>query len=130
MSSFQDDAEFGPTGLRAGDDLLNGASDATGAGATRRKPMARTVGAVEAMVAKTMGESAARRVRHGAEAAIDQAEAAIGQADRAYRSARFRVDRELTEKPYKTLGIAVGVGVVLGLLMARRERTIIYRPTH
>lgn len=130
MSSFQDDAEFGPTGLRAGDDILNGATDATGAGATRRRPMAKAVGTVEAMVAKAMGESTARRVRDSAEAAIGQAEAAIGQAESAYRSARFRVDRELANQPYKTLGIAVGVGVVIGLLVARRDRTIIYRPTH
>jgi ElaB/YqjD/DUF883 family membrane-anchored ribosome-binding protein len=77
-----------------------------------------------------MGEPAARRVRDRAEATLGQAEAALGQAESAYRSARFRVDRELANEPYKTLGIAVGVGVVIGLLLARRERTIIYRPTH
>lgn len=134
MSNFENDADFGTGGLGGpADDILNGASDPTGAGATtsrRRKPIAKAIGTVEAVVAKTMGESTARKVRDRAEAALGSAESALGQAESAYRSARFRVDRELANEPYKTLGIALGVGVVIGLVLARRDRTIIYRPSH
>lgn len=112
-------------------DILNGASDLSGAGASpRRKPIDKAIGKIEAVVSKTAGPRAARKLRDRADAAVGQAEAALGQAEHVYRSARFRVDRELANEPYKTLGIAVGVGVVIGLILARRDRTIIYRPSH
>jgi ElaB/YqjD/DUF883 family membrane-anchored ribosome-binding protein len=142
MSDYRNEAnvDFGRDGTGGpGDDLLNGADalegdalERAGSGGDGRmkRPIRKAVGAVEAVVARTMGEPAARKVRDGAEAALGQAEAALGQAEGVYRSARFRVDRELANEPYKTLGIALGVGVVLGLLLARRDRTIIYRPTH
>jgi ElaB/YqjD/DUF883 family membrane-anchored ribosome-binding protein len=79
------------------------------------------VGKVEGLVGRTIGEPAARKVRERAEAAIDKAE-------QVYSSAHARVDRELALQPYKALGIAAAAGLVVGLMLARRSRTIIYRP--
>jgi ElaB/YqjD/DUF883 family membrane-anchored ribosome-binding protein len=133
MSDYQRDPGLGTgaTGQTPSSDILNGASDLSGAGASpRRKPLDKALGKVEAVVSKTVGPRAAQKIRDRADAAVSQAEAALGQAESVYRSARFRVYRELANEPYKTLGIALGVGVVLGLILARRERTIIYRPSH
>ena len=65
-----------------------------------------------------------------ARAMTDDEIVAFARAEGAYETARYRVDRELAEQPYRTLALAAGLGVIVGLLMARRERTIIYRPTH
>ena len=135
MTDYQNDADI-DAGLSALD--ATGADDigAETAATSRRlagkvrKPVDKAVGAVEGVVARTLGEPAARKVRDQADAALGQADAALARAEDAYEAARFRVDRELAEQPYRTLALAAGLGVVIGLLMARRERTIIYRPVH
>jgi hypothetical protein len=87
-----------------------------------RRPIDKAIGTVGQVVSLTLGRPAARRVRQ-------QARSALGQADCAYLDIRGRLDRELTSQPYRSLLMAVGAGVVLGLMLARRERTITYRPS-
>jgi uncharacterized protein YjbJ (UPF0337 family) len=80
---------------------------------------------VERAVSKTFGEPAAQKVRSQAEAAVNAAQDAYG---RARTTATERVDRMLASDPYKALGIAAGVGLVLGLMLGQRGRRIIYLP--
>ena len=134
MTDYQNDADI-DAGLSAMDATGGASSTDTAAQTGRlagkvRKPIDKAVGAVEGVVARTLGEPAARKVRDQADAALGQADAALSRAEGAYETARYRVDRELAEQPYRTLALAAGLGVIVGLLMARRERTIIYRPTH
>ena len=121
MSDYRESPDFSPANS-AFDDPTN---DAAGPAATSRRQgraaVDAVVGKVEGLVGRTVGEPAARKVRQRADAVIDKAE-------QAYSSAHARVDRELALQPYKALGIAAVAGLVVGLLLARRDRTIIYRP--
>jgi uncharacterized protein YjbJ (UPF0337 family) len=49
---------------------------------------------------------------------------AYGKAQDGARAAMDRIDPFVTEKPYAALGIAAGVGLLLGLMM--RERKTVY----
>ena len=86
-----------------------------------RRPLDKAIGTVGQVVSLTLGPPAAQRVRL-------QARSALGQADHAYLDARNRLDRELATQPYRSVLMALGAGVVLGLMLARRQRTITYRP--
>jgi ElaB/YqjD/DUF883 family membrane-anchored ribosome-binding protein len=114
-TDLSDDADM----AAVADELATGAAAPPGA----KRPLERAINRVESVVSNTLGGKAGQRVR-------ERAEATLGRADAAIEGARYRVDRELADQPYRTLALAAGVGVVLGLLLARRERTIIYRPTH
>lgn len=70
------------------------------------------VGKAEDLVRRKFGDEAAGKVRHGADVAMVRAEDAVD-------AGRRRLDRELLERPYQTLALAAGAGLVLGLWLRR-----------
>jgi ElaB/YqjD/DUF883 family membrane-anchored ribosome-binding protein len=86
-----------------------------------RRTLDKTLGKVEDAVGRTFGEPARQRVR-------ETAESAVGAVEDVYGRARSRVDQQLANDPYKALAVALGAGLVLGLLLGRRSHTIIYQP--
>ena len=56
----------------------------------------------------------------------DRAGQAYGRAARAFASVRDRVDPFIEEKPYAALGMAAGVGLVVGLLLAGGGSRTVY----
>lgn len=93
---------------------------ALGLQAKARASIDTVLGKVETVIEKTAGTTAARKVRVKADQVVERAETLVSDA-------RSRVDMEVSVRPYRTLAIVAGAGILLGLLMARRERTIIYR---
>lgn len=121
MSDYRDTPDFTPAN-NVYDELAGAAASPTATSRRQgRAAVDAVVGKVEGLVGRTVGEPTARKVRQKADAVIDRAE-------QAYSTAHARVDRELALQPYKALGIAAVAGLVVGLMLARRDRTIIYRP--
>lgn len=56
------------------------------------------------------------------EAARDQLTAAADAAEASLETARDFVERQARERPLTTVGVAVGVGVILGLLLTSGRR--------
>lgn len=65
------------------------------------------------------GDGHARRVMEEGRRARQSAEEALTAAEQAVREARAALVEQLEERPYVTLGVAAGVGYVVGASMPR-----------
>lgn len=69
-----------------------------------------------AQVDETVGE-----LREQLQEKLDQLKASYQNAEERVLSTASAADQVIRQKPYQTLGLAVGVGVVLGLLLNRKH---------
>jgi ElaB/YqjD/DUF883 family membrane-anchored ribosome-binding protein len=81
---------------------------------------ARTLGREAAETVKETAQDWAEQARAAGEAAYHKAQAAYEYAqDKAIAGARM-TDQAIRENPYKALGVAFGVGLLIGFLVKRR----------
>jgi ElaB/YqjD/DUF883 family membrane-anchored ribosome-binding protein len=71
-------------------------------------------------------DKVADRISEGVARAGDTTRGAVKRTAIGARRMASRVDPFVSERPYSAVGIALGAGVVLGLLLARRGPKVIY----
>jgi ElaB/YqjD/DUF883 family membrane-anchored ribosome-binding protein len=74
------------------------------------------------MEATLRGDSEKSEIRARLEAAVDKAKAACERLEEKTVAAAKATDKVVREHPYQALGIAFGVGVLVGVLAARSRR--------
>lgn len=69
---------------------------------------------------KTGGHELNEKARESLQESLEAAKKSCHQAERALREAADRANVLVKEHPYESIGIALGVGVILGILLGRR----------
>ena len=68
------------------------------------------------------GDSETTELRARLEAAVERAKAACERLEQKTVAAAKATDKAVREHPYQAVGIAFGVGVLIGVLVARSRR--------
>jgi ElaB/YqjD/DUF883 family membrane-anchored ribosome-binding protein len=74
------------------------------------------------MEATERGDSEKSEIRAKLEAAVEKAKAACERLEEKTVAAAKATDRAVREHPYQAVGIAFGVGILIGVLVARCRR--------
>jgi ElaB/YqjD/DUF883 family membrane-anchored ribosome-binding protein len=74
------------------------------------------------MEAVRIGDSEKSDLREKLETAIDKAKVACERLEQKTVAAAKATDKAVREHPYQALGIAFGIGVLIGVLAARARR--------
>ncbi|MGO8928172.1 MAG: YqjD family protein [Limisphaerales bacterium] len=74
------------------------------------------------MEATERGDNEKRELRARLEAAVEKAKAACESLEEKTVAAAKATDKAVREHPYQAVGIAFGVGVLIGVLVARCRR--------
>ena len=74
------------------------------------------------MEATLRGDTEKSEIRARLEAAVEKAKAACERLEEKTVAAAKATDKVVREHPYQALGIAFGVGVLIGVLAARSRR--------
>ena len=74
------------------------------------------------MEATTCGENEKRELRAKLEAAVEKAKVACERLDEKTVAAAKATDKAVREHPYQAVGIAFGIGILIGVLASRCRR--------
>ncbi|HKM52417.1 MAG TPA: hypothetical protein VJY33_03345 [Isosphaeraceae bacterium] len=74
------------------------------------------------MEATERGDSEKSEIRARLEAAVEKAKAACERLEEKTVAAAKATDKAVREHPYQAVGIAFGVGILIGVLVARCRR--------
>jgi ElaB/YqjD/DUF883 family membrane-anchored ribosome-binding protein len=83
----------------------------------------RELGKEKVMDTIERGEKVKNELRDNMEDAVDKARAAYDTLQQKTAAAAQATDRAVREHPYQAVGVAFGVGVLLGVLIVRSRRS-------